>query len=129
LFALEQSFRYEECHSIVQAKVNANRASGRGDDTRSFNYAERHSIKSAETNDLFRSMSQDGMIRPWIFPDQWRYPQDKVVMPARPRRLADSGRLADLAVPHEFHEIGGAGHDIAQTIDGLGERYFAFWRA
>jgi enterochelin esterase-like enzyme len=49
-------------------------------------------------------------------------------------RLADAVRefaaaLADLAVPHEFHEIDGAGHDIAQTIDGVGDRYFAFWRA
>jgi hypothetical protein len=66
----------------MQPKVNANRASRSGEDAPSFFYAERHSIASPEINALFLSMSQDGMIRPWILPDQWRYPQDKVVIPA-----------------------------------------------
>jgi hypothetical protein len=63
LFALEHSFRYEECRSVMQSKMNANRASRGGHDARSFFYAERHSNMSAETNALFRPMSQDGMIR------------------------------------------------------------------
>jgi enterochelin esterase-like enzyme len=37
-------------------------------------------------------------------------------------------RMRDLGVAHEFHEIQGAGHDIAEIIDGLGDAYFAFWR-
>lgn len=36
--------------------------------------------------------------------------------------------LADLALAYEFHQIEGAGHDIAETIDRLGDAYFEFWR-
>ena len=39
-----------------------------------------------------------------------------------------AAELEDLDVPHEFHEIDGANHDIAETIDGLGDTYYAFWR-
>ena len=42
------------------------------------------------------------------------------------RDFAD--HLKELDVAYEFHEVLGAGHDIAEIIDGLGDAYFAFWR-
>ena len=37
--------------------------------------------------------------------------------------------MDSLGVPHEFHEVSGAGHPYEEIISGLGDPYFAFWRS
>jgi enterochelin esterase-like enzyme len=36
--------------------------------------------------------------------------------------------LKSLDIPHEFIEVPGAGHDYRAIVDGIGSRYFTFWK-
>jgi enterochelin esterase-like enzyme len=66
-------------------------------------------------------------------PQLRKFTRVRLLLGAGDLRLASAVRefaaqMEDLGVPYEFYEVEGAAHDIAETIDGLDDTYYAFWR-
>jgi enterochelin esterase-like enzyme len=90
-------------------------------------------------NTFFGDQDYYDAVGPWTLllgnaPELRKHSRVRLLAGTEDHRLAPTlrdfaGRMSALGVPHEFHEVTGAGHDIAAIIDGLGDKYFAFWRS
>ncbi|WP_427918748.1 alpha/beta hydrolase [Streptomyces sp. cg40] len=89
-------------------------------------------------NTFFGDRKYYDAVGPWTLalgnaPEVRRTCRIRVLSGTRDDRLAPtlrdfSAHLTSLAVPHEFHEVDGVGHEFDDIIGGLGETYFTFWR-
>ncbi|WP_405926752.1 alpha/beta hydrolase [Streptomyces sp. NBC_00035] len=89
-------------------------------------------------NTFFGDQAYYDAVSPWTLllansPEIRNHSKVRLMVGSRDERLVGVVRemdemLATLGVEHEYHVVAGADHDYPVLLDGLGDRYAAFWR-